>query len=87
MSSKELAALQESAQAFQRANHLHKQVSDRLRRTEARTERPGMSAPPPRRTAASTEAVNTVGMLRHPRSARQLVIASVVLGPPRGLEG
>jgi DNA-directed RNA polymerase subunit RPC12/RpoP len=83
MSSKELG---EPAQAIHRASHLHEHVGDRLRQTAARTGRPLVSVPPPRRTTTSTEVIDTVGMLRHSRSARQLMIAAVVLGPPRGLE-
>jgi hypothetical protein len=86
LSGVELASLRESAQAFQRASHLHEQVGARLQETEARTKCPLVAAPPPRRTVASREATDAVTMLQHSRSARSLMIASVVLGPPRAIE-
>jgi hypothetical protein len=86
MSGKELTSLRESAAAYQRASQLHQRVEERLQQTEARTERPLVAAPPPRRSLTSAEATETVALLRQPRGARQMMIASVVLGPPRALD-
>jgi len=65
---------------------LHEQVSDRLRPTEARTQHPVVTAPSRRRTPTSPLMTDTVARLRQADSARQMMVAAVILGPPRALE-
>jgi hypothetical protein len=81
-----LARLDQSAQAYQRASQLHEGVADRLRRIDEATERHLVAPPLGRRATVSPEMAQALAWLRSPRAARQAVLASVILGPPRAGE-
>jgi type IV secretory pathway VirB10-like protein len=80
---------EERSTGFQRAQHLHEDVAERLRRVEALAEKHGK----PRRKAL-TESLNgpaaghsAIWGIRHNReAARNAFVASLVFGPPKGLE-
>lgn len=82
----ELAPLSESNQAYARAAQLSEQVAARIAQAYVRTERPIAAGPVQRGGSVTPEVAALFAQLRHPRTARQAILASVVLGPPRGLE-
>jgi hypothetical protein len=82
----QLAAMEQSAAAHKRASRLDIQTTARLQAVAARTAEPVPAQPAARLRGRSAEAAQVVGQLRHPRSARQVVLASVILGPPKALE-
>lgn len=87
---KPLANLEHNTQAYQRATQLHETVAAHLRRVEEQTEKHGkpLAAPRPiRRDAGSADARAVVALLRRPSTARQALLASFVLAPPKALEG
>ena len=81
----ELAQLRESQTAYQRASSLETAVQTKLDAV-----RPGGThalVPESGRGAArSAELAQVLSSLKHPRTARQAILASVILGPPRGGE-
>ncbi len=80
----ELARMEESASAYQRGQAVQEATAARLQQIAALT----ASARPdqPRGRQASLAARDLITRLHHPATARQAVLAAVVLGPPRGLE-
>jgi hypothetical protein len=82
----ELATLQQSAAAYVRASKLEEQAAARMREVTARTEQPVPAQPAPRRPARTPEAMSVVHQLRHPRTARQAILASLIFAPPKALE-
>ncbi|PYK62786.1 MAG: hypothetical protein DME21_05185 [Verrucomicrobia bacterium] len=80
-------ALKESAAAYQRASHLHEGVAEHLKRVEEMTEHHPGKAPTAHRPGFSTEAAQTITLIRNPRTARKAIIASLIFGPPKALEG
>ena len=82
-----LPALRESAAAYQRASHLHEGVSEHLKRVEEMTEHHPGKVPTAHRPGFSTEAAQTITLIRNPRTARKAIIASLIFGPPKALEG
>lgn len=86
---KPLAHLEQTTQAYHRATQLHETVAAHLRRVDEQTEKHGkpLAAPRPiRRDAGSADARAVVALLRRPSTARQALIASFVLAPPKALE-
>ena len=83
----QLPALEESTTAYQRASHLHEGVAERLKRVEEITEHHLGKVPALLRPNLSAETAQTISLVRHPRTARQAMIASLIFGPPRALEG
>jgi len=83
----QLPALEDSTTAFQRASHLHEGVAERLKRVEEITEHHLGKVPALLRPNLSAETAQTISLVRHPRTARQAMIASLIFGPPRALEG
>ncbi len=81
-----LTALTESAAAFERASHLHTGVSRHLEQIDAQTERHLAKTSPGKRRAVPPDVAQAVRLTRSPRSARQAVVASLILGPPKALE-
>lgn len=81
----ELAQLEESRTAYQRASSLESAVQTKLDAV-----RPGgthaLDPEFARSVARSAELAQVLSSLRHPRTARQAILASVILGPPRGSE-
>lgn len=77
-----LAPLKESREAYERASQLDKQVAQHIDRI------PGQRVvnTSVTRREVSPEIAGVVSMFKNARAARQAVIASVILGPPRSLE-
>ncbi len=87
---KPLARLDHSTHAYQRATHLHETVAAHLQRVGEQTEKHGKPltvSTVARRDAGSPDARAVVGLLRQPATARQALLASFVLAPPKSLEG
>lgn len=87
---KPLAHLEHSTQAYQRATQLHETVAAHLRRVDEQTEKHGRPLLAPRairREGGSADARAVVALLRQPATARQALLASFVLAPPKSLEG
>jgi hypothetical protein len=82
ITSQQLAPMNESKQAYARASQLDQTAAARIERI------PGQHVQLTAvvRRAASPEVVQVVSMFKNSRAARQAVIASVILGPPRSLE-
>lgn len=88
--SKPLVTLGDSAHSYKRATQLHESVAARMRQVGEQTEKHGkpLVAPAPltgRPVSADAQKVTT--LLRHPATARQVLLASFVLAPPKALEG
>jgi hypothetical protein len=78
--------MRESVSAYQRASQLQEQVGNRMKRIEQVTERPPIPPVGARREGISPLAAQTVAMFRNPASTRQAILASFILGQPKGLE-
>ncbi|MBU6400920.1 MAG: hypothetical protein KGS61_11420 [Verrucomicrobia bacterium] len=76
-------ALSQAMSVYQQASLLDQQVAVRLHAVTSRPVRPTTVV---RRTVHSVEISQTRALFRHPATARQAVIAAVILGPPPGLE-
>ena len=81
-----LATMAESTAALQRASHLHDGVARHLEQIDAQTEHHLVKAPALRRRSVSPEVAQAVSLTRSARSARQAVVAAMILGPPKALE-
>jgi hypothetical protein len=81
-----LATLTESSAALQRASRLHEGVAKHLEQIDVQTERHLVRAPASRRRSTSPDVSAAVSLTRSPRSARQAVVAALILGPPKALE-
>jgi type IV secretory pathway VirB10-like protein len=79
-----LAKFDQSRAAYKKASRLHESVAERLRRIDQQTEQHQKSAVPQRRPGSS-EATAAVALVRSPRTVRQAVVASLILGPPKSL--
>ncbi|MBI5384225.1 MAG: hypothetical protein HZA90_06005 [Verrucomicrobia bacterium] len=76
-----LPALTESVQAYEQASSLEHKVEARLREV---TRKP-VALTHVFHRKVSQEATEAVALVRHPKSLRSAVLASVILGPPRAL--
>ena len=86
---KPLANLEHTTQAYQRATKLHETVAARMRHVNEQTEkhgRPLAATRVVRRDIGSPDARAVVALLRQPATARQALLASFVLAPPKALE-
>lgn len=86
---KQLAQLEQTTQAYQRATQLHETVAAHMRRVDDQTEKHGKPLASPRlirREVGSADARAVVALLRRPATARQALLASFVLAPPKALE-
>lgn len=86
---KPLAHLEHHTQAYQRATQLHENVAAHMRRVDDQTEKHGKPLAAPRlirRDVGSADARAVVALLRRPSTARQALLASFVLAPPKALE-
>jgi hypothetical protein len=72
----------ESKSAYERASQLDKNVAEHIGRVQGQH----VLATAVVRREASPELAQAVSMFKSPRSARQAVIASLILGKPRSLE-
>ena len=71
--------------ARQQAQRLQGRAATDLKRAEAVTARQTVRTQLTHRTVPTAEIAAVRGLLGDPRTARQAVIASVILGPPVGL--
>ena len=81
-----LATMAESTAALHRASRLHDGVARHLEQIDAQTEHHLVKTPASRRRSASPDLTQAVSLIRSPRSARQAVVAAMILGPPKALE-
>ena len=81
-SASQLARLNESREAYQRASQLDKQVAQHMERVPG--QRVGLTYVT--RRAVSSEITQVVSLFSSARLARQAVIASIILGSPRSIE-
>jgi hypothetical protein len=82
----ELEDMAASAAAYERGQHVQEAAIVRLHEVAAQTRSARPDRPPPRPAGRSTQARELTVRLHHPATARQAILAAVVLGPPRGLE-
>jgi hypothetical protein len=79
---RQLGSLEESRKAYERASQLDKTVAQHIDRVQG--------APVKLTTVThkelSPEVAQVVSLFKNPGTARRAVIASVILGPPKGLE-
>jgi hypothetical protein len=79
-----LASFQDSAGAHQRASHIDEDVATRFQDlTTKHVPATTISA----RRLRSAETLQVISLLRTPQTARQVILASVILSPPKALEG
>ncbi len=80
-----LAKFEQSRAALQKASQLHASVGAHLRKIDEQTEHHGVAAARTQGKTVSPEVAAVVALLRKPRTARQVVVASVILSPPNSL--
>jgi len=81
-----LATMAEATTAFQRASHLHDGVTRHFEQIDEQTEHHLVKPLVSRRRSVPSDVAQAVSLTRSPRSARQAVVAAIVLGPPKALE-
>lgn len=79
----QLAGLTVSAQSYERASQLDENVADHLREIGAQVQR---HAAPRRPGMVSQEIAHALALVRTPHSLRTVIMASVILGPPKAFE-
>lgn len=80
----QMPSLEQSAQSYLRASQLEQRVAEHMRGVDARVSSPVAAAPAKRGSAAARRAVS---LLRDRESQRAVIVAGVILGPPKALEG
>jgi len=80
----EFAGLTDSAQSHARASQLDVQVADHLRQVSQQVQR---HAPRPKADVASRGVAQTLALLRNQQGLRSVIMASIILGPPKSLGG
>jgi hypothetical protein len=80
--SRPLATFQESSQAYERASTLGSTVSQHIESVPGQAVQLTTVA----RNQVSPELQQAVSLFQNARSARQAIIASIILGPPKALE-
>jgi hypothetical protein len=81
-----LPKFKESVTAYQRASHLQERVIERLKHVEEMTERHQASLPVAHRPTVSPDAIRAIALIHNRNTVRQAVVASLILGTPKGLE-
>lgn len=81
-----LARMEQSEAAMSRAGQLHADVARRLRRVDEMTARHEVRTVGDRVAVRSAEARAARVLLQNPRTARQAIVASVLLGAPKAFE-
>jgi hypothetical protein len=85
--SRPLADLSQPTAAFDRAQHLHETIAERLKQVDAQTEKHGPKRPVSARPTVSAEhPFSIIDVRRRPEAARQAFIASLIFSAPKGLE-
>jgi hypothetical protein len=79
----QFAGLTDSDQSYARASQLDVQVADRLRQVSQQVQRHAIR---PKGDVASRGVAQTLALLRSQQSLRSVIMASVILGPPKSLE-
>lgn len=79
-----MGTLESSTQAFERARMLDEKVGEYLKHV---TDKPVALTRAVQRNTTPVEITRVLATLRHPQTARQAILASVILGPPKALEG
>ncbi len=85
-SQRPLVHLTQSATAYERAAMLHERVAAHLQQVDKRMGLHRPAAPVMHIRKRSLEAEAVVSLLRKPTTARQAIIASIILGTPKSLE-
>jgi hypothetical protein len=80
----QMPTLQHSAQAFLRASQLESKVAEQMRRVEEQVTRHKKVET---RRGVSPEIRQAIGLVRNRQSQRAAIIAGIVLGPPKAMEG
>lgn len=80
----QMPSLEQSAQSFLRASQLEQRVAEHMRGVDARVSNPVVPAPVRRQSEAAKRAIS---LLRDRQSQRAAIVAGVILGPPKALEG
>lgn len=85
---KPLATLEQSTHTYQRLAQFHENVAAHMHRVDAQLEKHGqpLRAPTPASRAVNADARAVVALLRRPATARQALLASFVLAPPKAFE-
>ena len=73
--------LHEAKEAYQQAGQLHEVVAERMKQVHTHH-----AASVATTDATSVELREVITMVRQPKTARQAIVASVILGSPKGLE-
>ncbi len=81
-----LSTLTEAASAYEKAQRLHEKVAGRMRKTDKQTQT-HKAAIPGHAKRVAPEIASVVSLLRSPHTARHAVVASLILSPPKALEG
>jgi len=79
-------SMQESSAAHARAGSIQSLVTARMQRVDDRTEKHTPDFGLPTVHGPATRATRAVSAWRNPAAARQAIVASVILGPPKGME-
>ncbi len=80
---RDLGAMQESKRAYARASRLDTVMANRIATTPGKP----VETTSVVYRAASPEVTQVLSLFKNARGARQAVIASIILGPPKSLEG
>ena len=75
--------LHEAKEAYQQASQLHESVAERMKQVHTHHAAPVAITDT---DATSVELREVITMVRQPKTARQAIVASVILGSPKGLE-
>ena len=81
----QLPDLRESSTTYLQASRMPDQVTDQLKKVDQQTEQHLVRAVPTLSRFNPIEVSSVVSLLRRPETARQGIIASVILAPPKGL--
>ena len=82
----QLAGLEESANAYLRASQLQEHAAARMQQAVALTAHPAAAAAKRMTRERSAEVSRVLAQLRRPTTARETVLATMILGTPRSLE-
>lgn len=79
-----MPSLEQSAQAFLRASQLESRVAEHMQRVDHLvTKHPKLES----KKEISPAIRQAIGLLRNRQSQRAAIIAGIVLGPPKAMEG